>query len=89
MATFSYKELVQNLFRDNSSAIYYNQRNNQAHRNLEEAFDLMLLGGRLIKYANGQDEHIIDIYEDYNQALLMAQNYEATMIEYESNVWEN
>ena len=89
IATFSYKELVQNLFRDNSSAIYYNEKNNQAHRNLEEAFDLMLMNGRLIKYSNTKDNHIIDIYEDYNQALLMAQNYEATMIEYESNVWEN
>ncbi len=89
IATFSYKELVQNLFRDNSTALYYNERNNQAHRNLEEAFDLMLANGTLIKYANGQDEHIMDMYDDQHEALLAAQNYEANMIEYESNLWEN
>lgn len=89
IATFSYKELVQNLFRDNSSAIYYNERNNQAHRNLEEAFDLMLANGSLIKYTNGQDEHIMDMYDDQREALLAAQNYQAKMIEYESNLWEN
>ncbi|WP_338762145.1 gliding motility protein GldN [Bernardetia sp. ABR2-2B] len=89
IATFSYKELVQNLFRDNSSAIYYNERNNQAHRNLEEAFDLMLVNGTLIKYANGKDEHIMDMYDDQREALLASQNYQANMIEYESNLWEN
>ncbi|WP_338793076.1 gliding motility protein GldN [Bernardetia sp. MNP-M8] len=89
IATFSYKELVQNLFRDNSSAIYYNERNNQAHRNLEEAFDLMLANGTLIKYANGKDEHIMDMYDDQHEALLASQNYQANMIEYESNLWEN
>ena len=89
IATFSYKELVQNLFRDNSSALYYNERNNQAHRNLEEAFDLMLTNGTLIKYANGKDEHIMDMYENENEALLAAQNYQANLIEYESNLWEN
>ncbi len=89
IATFSYKELVQNLFRDNNSAIYYNEKNNQAHRNLEEAFDLMLANGNLIKYANEQDEHIVDMYDEQREALLAAQNYQANMIEYESNLWEN
>jgi gliding motility associated protien GldN len=89
IATFSYKELVQNLFRDNSSAIYYNEKNNQAHRNLEEAFDLMLTNGTLIKYANGQNEHIMDMYDDQREALLASQNYQANRIEYESNLWEN
>lgn len=89
IATFSYKELVQNLFRDNSSAIYYNERNNQAHRNVEEAFDLMLANGTLTKYANGQDEHIMDMYENGHEALLASQNYQANMVEYESNLWEN
>ncbi len=89
IATFSYKELVQNLFRDNSTAIYYNERNNQAHRNIEEAFDLMLANGNLIKYANGKDEHIMDMYQNEHEALLAAQNYQTNMIEYESNLWEN
>jgi gliding motility associated protien GldN len=89
IATFSYKELVQNLFRDNSTAIYYNERNNQAHRNLEEAFDLMLANGTLIKYANGKDEQIMDMYENGQEALLASQNYQANLIEYESNLWEN
>ena len=89
IATFSYKELAQNLFRDNPTAIYYNERNSQAHRNLEEAFDLMLASGRLIKYNNAKNDHIVDIYDDEREALLAAQNYTAKMIEYESNLWEN
>ncbi len=35
LATFSHKELVQNLFRDNPSAIWYNAQNSEAHLNLE------------------------------------------------------
>jgi len=89
IATFSYKELVQNLFRNNTTAIYYNERNNQAHRNLEEAFDLMLANGTLIKYANGKNEQIMDMYDDQREALLASQNYQANLIEYESNLWEN
>ena len=89
IATFSYKDLVQNLFRDNSSAIHYNERNRQGNLNLEEAFDLMLANGTLIKYANGRNEHIMDMYDDQREALLAAQNYQANMVEYESNLWEN
>ncbi len=89
LAAFSYKELVQNLFRDNSQAIWYNERNNRHHRNLEEAFDLRLFNARVIKYDNARDEMIIDIYEEDRAALIAAQQYEHQLVEYESHLWEN
>ena len=89
LAAFSYKELVQNLFRDNSQAIWYNERNNRHHRNLEEAFDLRLFNARVIKYDNARDNMIVDIYEDQRSALIAAQQYEHQLIEYESHLWEN
>lgn len=89
LAAFSYKELVQNLFRDNSQAIWYNERNNRHHRNLEEAFDLRLFNARVIKYDNAKDNMIVDIYEDQRSALIAAQQYEHQLVEYESNLWEN
>lgn len=90
LASFSYKELVQNLFRDNSQAIWYNERNNRHHRNLEEAFDLRLFNARVIKYDNAKNNLIIDLYEDdQRSALIAAQQYEHQLVEYESNLWEN
>jgi len=90
LAAFSYKELVQNLFRDNSQAIWYNERNNRHHRNLEEAFDLRLFNARIIKYDNAKDNMIVDIYDgDDRSALIAAQQYEHQLVEYESNLWEN
>lgn len=89
LAAFSYKELVQNLFRDNSQAIWYNERNNRHHRNLEEAFDLRLFNARVIKYDNAKDNMIVDIYDDQRSALIAAQQYEHQLVEYESNLWEN
>ncbi|WP_375559371.1 gliding motility protein GldN [Bernardetia sp. OM2101] len=89
LAAFSYKELVQNLFRDNSQAIWYNERNNRHHRNLEEAFDLRLFNARVIKYDNARDNMIVDIYEDQRSALIAAQQYEHQLVEYESHLWEN
>ncbi|AFM03339.1 gliding motility associated protein GldN [Bernardetia litoralis DSM 6794] len=89
LAAFSYKELVQNLFRDNSQAIWYNEHNNRHHRNLEEAFDLRLFNARVIKYDNAKNDMIIDIYEDDRSALIAAQQYEHQLVEYESHLWEN
>jgi hypothetical protein len=90
LAFFSYKELVSNLFRDNPKAIWYNNNNNAHHRNLEEAFDLRLFTGKIIKYDNIDDEMIIDMNDgDSQRALIGSEQYEYKQIEYESNLWEN
>lgn len=63
IASFSYKELVENVFKDNDSAIWYNDANNpREHRNLSEAFDLTLYAAHMIKYSNPDDAMIQDIY---------------------------
>jgi gliding motility associated protien GldN len=89
LATFSYKELVQNLFLDNPNTIWYNGNNQAHHRNLAEAFDLRLFNGKIVKYDNIDDDSILDLYDDSNQANLQSQQYEQKLIEYESNLWEN
>lgn len=90
LATFSYKELVENVFVDNPSALWYNPKNTGENRNLSDAFDLRLFSARVVKYSNPKDNMIDDIYNG-NQKLSLAksQEYEHWMLEYESNLWSN
>jgi gliding motility associated protien GldN len=48
IASFSYKELAQNLFKDNPKAIWYNVENDHENKNLADAFDLRLFPMRRI-----------------------------------------
>lgn len=90
LATFSYKELVENLFRENPEAIWYNEHNTRNHLNLEHAFDLRLFDGWIVKYANGEDLYIQDIYEVEGVDKLVEQmRYSHYLVEYENNLWEN
>ncbi|WP_027003738.1 gliding motility protein GldN [Hugenholtzia roseola] len=90
LATFSYKEVVELLFRDNPKAIWYNAKNGGEHRNLEEAFDLRLFSAKIIKYDNIDDEYLIDLVQgDSHQALIESDRYEAQTIERENNLFEN
>lgn len=89
LATFSYKELVNILFRDNPVAIWYNAKNERYHLNLEHAFDLRLFDAHIIKYDNPDDEFIIDIYGDGKPSVINSMKYQYYLIEYESNLWEN
>jgi len=89
LATFSYKELVTNIFKDNADAIWYNEHNERTHLNYADAFDLRLFSGKLEKYANGQDAMIIDILKDDRAALLETQRYAHGLVEYETNLWEH
>ncbi len=90
LATFSYKELVENVFVDNYKAIWFNPENTAQHRNLADAFDLRLFSGTLTKYSNPKGEFIADTYSgNQEQALAKSQQYEFYLLEYESNLWSN
>lgn len=89
LASFSYKELVENVFRDNPNAIWYNNQNPREHRSLEEAFELRLFAAHLTKYANSDDNYIEDIYGSGKTAIVTSMQYEHGLVEYESDFWEN
>ncbi|MGB0524565.1 MAG: gliding motility protein GldN [Flammeovirgaceae bacterium] len=90
LATFSYKELVENVFVDNPNATWYNSQNIVEHRNLADAFDLNLESAQLIRYANPRDAYIEDIYNgDLKVALGKSQEYTHGLLEKESNTWSN
>ncbi len=90
LATFSYKELVENVFIDNPQAIWFNPKNTIENRNLADAFDLRLFDARIVKYTNPKDNMIEDIYNlDLKLSLGKSQQYEHDILEYESNLWSN
>ncbi len=88
IATFSYRELVENVFRDNPAAIWYNNQNPKEHRNLEEAFELRLFAAHLVKYSNSEDSSIEDITAVGKAALVSSIQMEHELLEYEHNLWE-
>ena len=88
VASFSYRELVQNLFKDNPKAIWYNVENDHENKNLADAFDLRLFSAYIIKVSNAQDQYVSDMYSD-EQKGRMASNWSAEkLMEYEHNLWE-
>jgi gliding motility associated protien GldN len=89
LASFSYKELVENVFRDNDMAIWYNNQNPKEHRNLEEAFELRLFAAHIVKFANSEDNMIEDIYGSGKSAIVESMRYEHGLVEFESDFWEN
>ncbi len=89
IGTFSYKELVKNLFSKNPDAQWFNPQNITEHRNLQEAFDLRLFTSHLTKYSNPRDESIDLIYPNGQTQLGKALEYMHNLAEYESNTWSN
>lgn len=88
VASFSYKELAEKLFKDNPKAIWYNVENDRENKNLADAFDLRLFSSYIIKVSNAQDAYLSDIYSD-EQKGRMASNWSAEkLMEYEHNLWE-
>ncbi len=89
IASFSYKELVENVFKDNDSAIWYNDANNpREHRNLSEAFDLTLYAAHMIKYSNPDDAAIQDIYGDDKSKIVASMQLEHQLVDFETEFWE-
>lgn len=89
IASFSYKELVENVFKDNESAIWYNDANNpREHRNLSEAFDLTLYAAHLERYSNPDDAWIQDIYGADKTAIVASMQLEHQLVDFETEFWE-
>jgi len=88
IASFSYKELVNSLFKNNPNAIWYNPQNAAAHLNLADAFTMRLPDGMLVKYENPKDNRIMDVYGESKRSLIEAQNAVMQLMEYEALLWE-
>lgn len=88
VAVFSYKEIVEKLFKDNPEAIWFNPDNSAEHRNLQDAFDLRLFASRIIKVSNTDDQFIEDIYGPGKSNLYGSDWYEMKLMEYEHELWE-
>lgn len=91
---FKYDEVVEVLRSDKykDKAIWYNGQNISAHRNLADAFELRLFHAPIIKVANNQDEDIRQMYQDEiardpMKALIIQQQLEHDLAEYEAELW--
>lgn len=87
LATFKYKELDQ-FFRNNPDAIWYNAANTAKHMNLADALELRLFHGRIVKKANEADKYLDEVYKSPKKALYKSQELEYELLEYEHNMWE-
>ncbi|TAH25888.1 MAG: gliding motility protein GldN [Cytophagales bacterium] len=89
VASFSYKELVEKLFKDNPNAIWFNRQNDREHKNLADAFDLRLFSSYIVKVSNPENNYLVDIYGgDQYKGILASQWAAHTLMEYEHNLWE-
>lgn len=93
IASFSYKELVDNLF-NYKEAIWYNDKNTSENRNLAQAFDLALYNARVTKYTDAKARDITTIYQDINgnagfKSLIKGQDFKYGLVDYENNLWSN
>ncbi|MEM6641738.1 MAG: gliding motility protein GldN [Bacteroidota bacterium] len=94
VAHFKYDEVV-DLFRGPYAdrARYYNRQNPGKHMNMSDAFELRLFRAPIIKISNPED---LDIRELYSEELannplkpiVVQQQYEYDLMEYESELWE-
>jgi len=89
IASYSYKELCEKLFKDNPKAIWFNPQNERESKNLADAFDLRLFSSYIIKVSNPKDAYLTDIYGGDQQKGIMASQWAAfELLEYEHNLWE-
>jgi len=89
LACFSYKELVENVFRENPHANWYNPENSSENRNYMEAFEGRLFTAHLFKVANWDDLQIEDVYGAGKNAVVKAQQIEYELADFEQDSWEN
>jgi gliding motility associated protien GldN len=89
VASFSYKELVEKVFKDNPKALWFNVQNDQQHKNLADAFDLRLFSSYIVKVSNPSDARLEDIYGGDQQKGIRASQWAAMeILEYEHHLWE-
>lgn len=89
VASFSYKELCEKLFKDNPKAIWFNPTNDAEHKNLADAFELRLFSSYILKVSNPNDAYLSDIYGGDQTKGIMASQWAAfDLLEYEHHLWE-
>jgi len=89
LASFKYKDLVDLFQKMPEDALWYNTQNFAEHKNFADAFELRLFSANLIKYANPQDQRIVEIYDKSRKAgLIASQQLEYELIEFENELWE-
>ncbi|MDW7694180.1 gliding motility protein GldN [Flammeovirgaceae bacterium SG7u.111] len=88
LASFSYRELAEKLFKNNPDAIWFNPQNSAASLNLSEAFDLRLYNGMLVKYEHPKNSSIVELYGGGKRALQASQEAVYKLLEYEALLWE-
>ncbi len=87
LASFKYKDLEQ-FFRNNPNAVWFNEENTAKHINLADAFELRLFHGRVVKKSNSLDKYLDEQYGSAQEALNKSQQIEYDLIEKEHNMWE-
>jgi gliding motility associated protien GldN len=89
VASFSYKELAEKLFKDNPKAVWFNPTNDAEHKNLADAFELRLFSSYILKVSNPNDAYLSDIYGGDQTKGIMASQWAAfDLLEYEHHLWE-
>lgn len=89
VATFSYKELVEHVFRDNPDANWVNPFNDSENRNLEQAFETRLFTSYIIYISNPNNDFLVDLYGGDPEKGIMASQWKAfEMLENEQYLWE-
>ena len=95
VASFRYDDVVK-LFRGpyKDRAYWFNEQNPGAHVNLADALELRLFNAPVIGVSNSQNLDIRQMYadqiaQDPMRALILQQQAEMELMEFESNLWEN
>ncbi|MEM6734709.1 MAG: gliding motility protein GldN [Bacteroidota bacterium] len=94
IAHFKYDDVI-DLFRGPYAdrAIYYNAQNPGKQMNMSDAFELRLFRAPIIKISNPDDLDIRELYQEDLadnplKAIIIQQQYEYDLMEYESELWE-
>jgi len=95
VASFRYEDIIKLLrgpYRD--KALWYNEENQGGHINLADALELRLFSAPIIGVSNSQNLDIRQMYadkiaQDPMNAMVLQQEAEMKLMEYESNLWEN
>lgn len=88
VASFSFNELKNNLFKNNPKAIWYNIQNEAQHKNLTDAFELRLFSSYIVRVSNAKDYYLADIYSDQKKGIMASQWAANELMEYEHHLWE-
>ena len=95
VASFRYDDVVK-LFRGpfKDKALWFNEQNPGAHVNLADALELRLFNAPVIGVSNSQNLDIRQMYgdqiaQDPMKAMILQEQAEMELMEYESYLWEN